>query len=112
MIYEHRTYTCIFGAAPKLRERFKIHALNLFKKHGIKVISFWELESKHPSGQFIYVCQFNNIEEMNEAWNSFSSDPKWEEVKLQTEKNGPLIKLIESKILTQVEFFEDKYQIG
>lgn len=98
MIYEHRTYTCTPGSKEQLRQRFKDHAFHLFAKHGINVVDFWENPS-HPAGEFIYICQFESEDAMQQAWNRFSNDPVWISVKAKTEQNGPLIQRIESKTL-------------
>jgi phosphopantetheinyl transferase (holo-ACP synthase) len=106
MIYELRTYTCSIGTFEKLRDRFKLHALKLFSKHGIQLIGFWET-SGHPSGQFVYICQFQDKESMYKAWDSFSKDIDWIDIKVKTEKKGPLIDCIESKVLNEVNFFSN-----
>jgi hypothetical protein len=85
MIYEHRTYTCTPGSRDKLRARFDLHASHLFVKHGIEVIAFFE-DPAHETGQFVYICAFENEAAMERAWENFlpiqtgmrsKRSPKW-----------------------------------
>jgi hypothetical protein len=110
MIYEHRTYTCTPGSRDKLRARFDLHARHLFVKHGIEVIAFFE-DPAHETGQFIYICAFENEQAMESAWDNFSDDPEWHAVKAITEADGPLWQTIESKTLVGVSFLPVKVSV-
>ncbi|ASZ60046.1 NIPSNAP family protein [Bacillus subtilis] len=113
MIYEHRTYKATPNSITKLKERFRDHALPLLRKNGIEVVNFWE-NSSNSSGELIYICRFMSKTDMKRSWERFSKDPWWLEAKEKSEKDGPLIEHIESKILRSVKFFpnkcEDKYK--
>ncbi|MCX7569220.1 NIPSNAP family protein [Tumebacillus sp. DT12] len=109
MIYEHRTYTCEPGARDKLRDRFDRHAKHLFRRHNIRVIAFYE-NLQHETGEFVYICEFENEEAMERSWENFSSDPEWIECKRITQQDGPLIREIDSKVLVASEFFPFRYE--
>lgn len=103
MIYEWRIYEVASGKMSTLHDRFQKVTLRLFKKHGIKVIGFWE-EASSTSNRLYYMVAFNSLEERDKCWSSFTSDPEWIEARKETEKNGPIVQKASNLILVPTAY--------
>src|SRR5256712_12129244 len=57
MIYEYRAYYVMPGRMPDIQRRFAEITLNLFKKHGIRVVGFWETVIGE-SNELVYICVY------------------------------------------------------
>ncbi len=101
MIYEHRTYRIPEGRMPDILNRFETVTFGLFDRHGIKVVGFW---TRRDANDLIYLCEFENEEAMETAWNSFRSDPEWIAAREQTEANGPIVDEVLSDVLIPTSF--------
>lgn len=98
MIYEYRVYYAASGKMDNLNQRFSDHTIRIFGKHGIKVVGFW-LTDKKEEEVLNYLLAFDNTDRMKEQWAAFGSDPEWNRVKDESEKDGTLVDKIESTIL-------------
>jgi hypothetical protein len=95
-IYELRTYDIHPGKLNGIKARFRDHTMALFKTHGIEVTGFWE---RHDVEQLVYVCKFENEDQMKQAWNGFRSDPDWIKAKEESERDGLLVSGVTSVVL-------------
>ena len=77
--------------------------MNLFKKHGIAVIGFWE-SVIGESNELVYLCAFEDLAHRERAWQTFAADPEWREAVKASEANGPLIQRIVNKIWRPTRF--------
>ena len=98
MIYEYRVYYAALGKMDSLHRRFADHTIRIFGKHGIKVVGFWVTENKEEE-VLNYLLAFDSIDRMKEQWAAFGSDPEWNRVKGESEKDGALVDKIESTTL-------------
>jgi|SRR3990172_2584412 len=103
MIYEYRAYYVLPGRMPDLKKRFANVTMNLFKRHGITVIGFWETVIGE-SNELVYLCAFEDLAHRERAWQAFASDPEWREAVTASEANGPLILRIVNKIWRPTHF--------
>ena len=55
MIYEYRAYYVMPGRMPDVQKRFADVTMGLFKKHGIKVVGFWD-SVIGESNELVYIC--------------------------------------------------------
>jgi hypothetical protein len=104
MIYEWRVYEIIPGKKRALNERFANHTLGLFKKHGIQVVGFWENMIGGRSNTLYYMLAFKNLEHLEAAWKSFSSDPDWQKAASDSEKDGPIVASITNMVLKPTQY--------
>ena len=104
MIYEWRVYEIIPGKKKLLNERFAQHTVRLFEKHGMSVVGFWESVIGGRTNTLYYMLAFENIGQREEAWKSFSSDPEWQRVVTDTEKDGPIVASITNMILKHTQY--------
>ena len=103
MIYEYRAYYVMPGRMPDIQRRFADITLNLFKKHGIRVVGFWETvigESNEP----VYICAYDDLAHRQRVWSAFLADPEWQAARKATEANGPLVERVVNKIWKPTAF--------
>lgn len=97
MIHEFRRYTANPGKGPALLERFRNSTFSVFQKHGIRITHFWT--SLDNPDEMYYIAEWNDLEAKEKAWNAFRKDKEWLLVRNESEKNGPLVKHIESTVM-------------
>lgn len=80
--FELRTYTVREGSSIELlHSRFRDHTSQLFKKHGMTIIGYWQPVEKPNT--LIYILAYKDNAARDAAWAAFNADPEW--VKTRTE---------------------------
>jgi hypothetical protein len=103
--YELRTYIAEDGKLDALNARFRNHTVKLFEKHGMTVVGFWMPTSGEAAANtLIYLLSFPSEQARGEAWRAFGSDPEWQKVRDESEKDGKLLKKIESVMLKPTDY--------
>lgn len=104
--YEIRTYVAAPGKLEELHKRFRDHTMKLFKKHGMEVVGFWGPTDKEKGSEntLVYVMAFSSREALSKAWAAFRTDPEWQKVRAESEKNGKLTDKVESVILGATDY--------
>jgi NIPSNAP len=105
--FEIRTYYAAPGKLEELHARFRNHTMRIFKKHGMEVVGFWGPTDKENGSEnkLVYIMVFPNREARDLAWKNFRSDPEWNAVRTESEKNGKLLaKDVESVILSATDY--------
>jgi hypothetical protein len=105
-VYELRIYK---AAAPEkmaaLHARFRDNTVALFKKHGIEVVGFWTpREGDEAKDTLVYLLSFPDAQAQQKSWQAFRDDPEWKTVKAESEKDGPLVKEVQSKNLQATDY--------
>jgi hypothetical protein len=90
MLYELRVYDAMPGKLPALNARFAGHTVGFFKDHGIGILGFWTAEIG-ASNQLTYILSFDSMADREKKWAAFGADKRWQEVRAETEKDGPLV---------------------
>ena len=103
MIYEWRIYDAVPGKMDALNNRFASLTLQLFKKHGLKVIGFWQAV-KGTSNVLYYMLAFDDLAQREKAWNAFRSDTEWIQGQAESELDGPLVAKVTSSILSPTNY--------
>ena len=52
----------------------------------------------------VYLLAYPSKEAADKAWKAFRDDPDWQKAKAESEKDGPLVKKVESKYLTPTDY--------
>ena len=77
--FELRTYTVQEGASiDLLHSRFRDHTVDLFKKHGIMMIGFWQPVTKLNT--LTYLLAYKDGAARDASWAAFQADPEWRKV--------------------------------
>ncbi len=108
MIYELRIYAAHPGKMGALHARFRDHTCRLFEKHGIKNIGYWMNGVGGRSDELWYMLAFEDYGHRERAWAAFANDPEWQEVRKQSELDGPLVHHIENRIMHPTDFSQLK----
>lgn len=91
-VFEMRTYTTYDGKLDDLHKRFSDHTIRLFEKHGMTNIGYWVPRDETLSeNTLIVVVAHENEEAAERNWDSFRSDPEWQQVYEESHEDGPLV---------------------
>jgi hypothetical protein len=102
MIYELRIYHIHQGKMEDINKRFQNVTINLFRKHGMNIIDFWE--DAEGDNKIFYLVEHKDIESRNKNFESFRNDPEWIDAKSKSELNGPIVEKIESYFMRRVPY--------
>ena len=108
MIYELRVYHCIPGRLPALLKRFETITLGIWEKHGIRQAGFWTVLVGPSNKDLYYVLEWKDMAEREQKWGAFLSDPEWLEKRAQTERDGPLVEVVENMFLAPTAYSKIK----
>jgi len=104
-VFEMRTYYANPGKMTALHARFRDHTCKLFEKHGMTVVGFWSPIDKDKSEEvLVYLLAFPSKEAADKSWKAFRDDADWKKVKADSEKDGVLVKKVESVYLTATDY--------
>lgn len=104
-VYELRVYKTNPGKLEALHARFRDHTCKLFQKHGIELVGFWTpAEGEDAKDTLIYLVAFPSVEAQKNAWQAFVNDPEWKKARADSEKQGGLVKKVESKNLKAADY--------
>ena len=104
MIYEYRVYTCLPGRLPALLKRFESATLKIWERHGIKQAGFWTVLVGNGNHDLHYLIAWESLADRETRWTAFLADPAWHKAKDESERDGPIVANIDSKILAPTDF--------
>ncbi|NBR05405.1 MAG: NIPSNAP family protein [Planctomycetes bacterium] len=104
-VFEMRTYYAEPGKMDALHARFRDHTCKLFEKHGITIIGFWKPTDKTKAeDMMVYILAYPSKEAADASWKGFRADPAWNTARDASEKNGKLVKKVESVFLNPTDY--------
>ncbi|MCX7424543.1 MAG: NIPSNAP family protein [Planctomycetia bacterium] len=104
-VYELRVYHTNPGKLEALHARFRDHTCKLFQKHGIELVGFWTpIQGDEAKDTLYYIVAFPNAEAQKKAWQAFQDDPAWKKAKADSEKDGVLVKKVDSMNLKATDY--------
>lgn len=104
-VFEMRTYYAHPGKMKALHARFRDHTCKLFQKHGITLIGFWSpIDAKDAEEKMIYILAYPSKEAADKSWAAFRGDPDWKAAREASEKDGPLVKKVESVYMNPTDY--------
>ena len=103
-VFELRTYTAAPGKMDALNARFREHTIGLFKKQGMEVIGFWQPAGEEGASTLVYLMAYPSQEKRDAMWKAFMDDPEWKKVYAESQKDGPLVTKVESKMLGPTDY--------
>ena len=104
-VFELRTYHAAPGKMDALNARFRDHTCELFKKHGMTIIGFWNPnDSKDADKTLIYLLAFPSRDAADRSWKAFMNDPEWTKAKEASEKEGKLVEKVDRVFLNPTDY--------
>ncbi|HVK09068.1 MAG TPA: NIPSNAP family protein [Gemmataceae bacterium] len=104
-VFEMRTYYAHPGKMKDLHARFRDHTCKLFEKHGMTLVGFWSpTDPKKAEEVMVYILAYPSKDAADKAWRAFRADPDWLKAKAASEKDGPLVKNVESVYLNPTDY--------
>ena len=89
-LFEMRTYIATPDHLPNLHDRFRDHTIDLFEKHGITNLAYFQLtpDQKGADNTLIYFVAHKDRDAAKESWSAFSADPDWIAAKKASEEKA------------------------
>jgi NIPSNAP len=105
-VFELRIYTANEGKLEALEVCFRDHTTAIFKNHNMELIAYWTPQSDAPKSKdtLIYILAHSSREAATRSWAEFRVDPAWIKVQGDSEKDGPLVKKIDSTFMDALPF--------
>jgi hypothetical protein len=87
-----RTYQAAEGKLDALHARFREHTVDLFSKHGMSHVGYWDpTDPEDGAGsKLIYILSLPSEEAGEQSFASFRKDPEWQKARAESEKDGGL----------------------
>jgi NIPSNAP len=104
MIYELRVYRALPGRLPNLLARFNDHTLRIWAKHGIRQVGFWTTVVGESANDLTYLLAWESMAERETKWTAFQSDKEWQQVRDESERDGPINLTIGNQFLAPTGF--------
>jgi hypothetical protein len=71
----------------------------------MEIIGFWApTDAKEAQEKMIYILAYPSREAADKAWKAFRDDPEWQKAKADSEKDGVLVKKVESVYLNPTDY--------
>jgi hypothetical protein len=104
--FEMRTYTAAEGKIDNLNARFRDHTNELFKKHGIEMIGYWQpVDDKNQKKPvLVYILAYPSREAREKSWKEFFADPDWQAAAKKSEENGKIVAKVESVFMSPTDY--------
>lgn len=102
-LYELRIYTAEKGKLDAVNARFRDHTCKLFEKHGITNIGYW-VPVQNDDEKLYYIIAHKDKAARDESFKNFLADPDWKKAAADSEKDGKIVKGIESQFLTVTDY--------
>lgn len=104
-VFEMRTYYAHPGKMEDLHKRFRDHTCKLFEKHGITIVGFWKPTDAAKAEEYmVYILAYPSKEAADASWKGFREDPQWATARDASEKNGKLVKKVDSVYLNPTDY--------
>lgn len=77
--------------------------MGYFKKHGIGIMGFWRDEIG-SGNKLTSILTFDSLADWEEKWASFRADPGHQQVRAESEVNGPLVAKITNRLMQLTDY--------
>jgi hypothetical protein len=112
-VFELRTYTTNEGKLENLNARFRDHTVGLFKKHGIESVGYWvPTDGEKSKNTLIYVIKHKSRDAAKASWKAFGSDPEWQKVAKQSQKDGKILAKRPESVYMEVTDYSPTWKNG
>ncbi len=103
MLYELRIYECVPGRLPALHQRFRDVTRQMFEKHAITVVGYWE-DVIGENNRLIWMIRWESMADRERKWDAFATDPEWVAARAKTEEAGPIVARIRNTLMRPTDY--------
>ena len=104
-VFELRTYQATPGNLDNLHARFRDHTIRIFRKHGMEIVGFWSPTSEEERDDIlVYLLAHDSQEAADASWQAFGSDPEWQKVAEESNRNGQILGGVERKYMVSTDY--------
>ena len=103
-VYELRIYTTHPGKMPDLLARFRDHTCAIFTRLGMVNVGYWLPVDAKDGDKLYYVLKHPSRGAAKAAWQVFSADPGWQQVRKESEANGSIVRGVESIFMEPTDY--------
>lgn len=107
-LWELRTYTTLEGRLPNINARFRDHTIELFEKHGIHNVVYFNLMDDQEGADtlLVYLVTHENAEARGASFKAFGQDPAWKKAREASVADGPILvkKGVASILMTPTDY--------
>ena len=104
-VFELRTYKATPGNLDNLHARFRDHTIEIFRKHGMEIVGFWSPTSEEERDDIlVYLLAHDSQEAADASWQAFGSDPEWQKVAEESNRNGQILGGVERKYMVSTDY--------
>lgn len=86
-----------------LENRFRLHTMRLFARHGIISVGYWKPYSNDDL-RLIYILAYPDLDSRERSWAQFRADPEWQAASAASEQDGPLVARRDSVYLNATDY--------
>ncbi len=92
-LFELRQYTTKPGKLPDIQARFRDHTIELFTKHGLTNLAYFQLDDDQEGAEntLIYFLAHKDEAGRKAGFSAFSKDPAWISARKKSEENGKIL---------------------
>ncbi len=92
-LFELREYTTNPGKLPNIQARFRDHTIELFTKHGLTNLAYFQLKDDQEGAKntLIYFLAHKDEPGRKTGFSAFSKDPAWISARNDSEKDGKIL---------------------
>jgi NIPSNAP protein len=104
-VFELRTYTCYEGKLQALEANFRDHTVRILRRHGIESVGYWVPQDPERSKDtLIFILAHPSTDAAKRNWESFRSDPEFKKMAAESQKDGDIVKRVESLFMSPTDF--------
>jgi NIPSNAP protein len=104
-VFELRTYTCYEGKLQTLEANFRDHTVGILRRHGIESVGYWVPQDPERSKDtLIFILAHPSMDAAKRNWESFRSDPEFKKMAAESQKDGDIVKRVESIFMSPTDF--------
>jgi len=101
-VFELRTYTTAEGKLPNLLARFRDHTMEIFETHEMANVGYWVPQDLDNT--LIYIIAHESRAAADENWEAFGSDPEWQRVSEESQRDGRIVSNVERVFMSATDF--------
>lgn len=105
-LFELRVYHANNDKLDALHRRFSGHTLDLFARHGMENLIYWNLmpDQQGADNTMLYLLAYPDAETREKAWRGFGADPDWRAAFGESINEGRLVRKVDSIIMKPVDY--------